>query len=59
MNLRRRIELYLRRSGMTATQFGVAVMNDKAFVGQLRLMREPRPSTIARVTAWLDEQEAK
>jgi len=58
MHLQRRIEIYLRRSGTTATRFGREVLGDKRFVFDLRKGRELRPSTAARVSAWLDRQEA-
>lgn len=59
MHIRRRIELYLRRSGMSPTRFGREAVGDKGFMIRLRAGREPRDKTIARVTAWLDEQETK
>lgn len=57
MDLRRRIETYLKRSGRTAAGFGREVMGDPRFVFDLRKGREPRPLTTARVAAWLDRQE--
>ena len=57
MNVLNRIERHLRRSGLKATAFGRAVMNDPAFVRQLRNGREPRPETVERISAWLDAAE--
>ena len=58
MHLHRRIEIYLRRSGTTATRFGREVLGDPRFVFDLRKGREPRSPTAARVSSWLDRQEA-
>jgi hypothetical protein len=58
MHLHRRIEIYLRRSGTTATRFGREVLGDPRFVFDLRKGREPRSPTAARVSGWLDRQEA-
>ena len=59
MQLQRRIEIYLRRSGTTATRFGREVLGDPRFVFDLRKGRELRSPTAARVSAWLDRQEAR
>ena len=59
MDLQRRIEIHLRRSGMTAARFGRVVMGDPRFVFDLRKGRELRPPTAARVSAWLDRQQEK
>ena len=56
--LNRRVERYLRRSGMSAARFGRSVVRDPRFVFDLRRGRQVRPLTERRVTAWLDEQEA-
>jgi hypothetical protein len=53
MYLRRRIELYLRRTRMSATRFGRETIND------LRNGRELREQTIARIERWLDRQEQR
>lgn len=57
--IRRRIELYLRRTKMAPTRFGIEVTGERAFVSRLRNGAEPRDKTVAKITAWLDEQEAK
>ena len=51
--LLRQIERYIRLSGMPPTRFGREAMGDPRFVHDLRLGREPRPKTAARVAAWL------
>lgn len=57
MHLHRRVETYLRHSGMTATRFGREAMGDPRFVFDLRNGRSPRPETSARLAAWLDRRE--
>jgi len=59
MHLRRRIELYLRRTSMTPTRFGRDAMGDPRFVLDLRNGRELREKTEKRAHAWLDRQEAQ
>ena len=59
MQLQRRIEIYLRRSGTTATRFGREVLGDPPFVFDLRKGRELRSPTAARVSAWLDRQQGE
>ncbi len=56
--LQRRIELFLRRSGMPPARFGRNVLRDPQLVFDLRRGREPRPATAQRISAYLDEQEA-
>jgi hypothetical protein len=55
--LLRRIERYLRRSGMRPTEFGRRAVRDGLFVAQLRRGRRPRPGTEARVNEFLDRAE--
>jgi hypothetical protein len=57
MHLLRRIELYLRRTGIPPTRFGREVVRDPRFVFDLRNGREPRPATSRRVTAYLELAE--
>ena len=59
MLLNRRVERFLRRSGMSAARFGRSAVRDPRFVFDLRRGREVRPLTERRVAAWLDEQEAR
>ena len=57
IKLRRRIDLYLRRTGMSPTRFGRLALRDPRFVYDLREGRQPRPPTVARVKRWLDAAE--
>jgi hypothetical protein len=57
MRLRRRIELYLRRTSTAPTRFGRDALGDPRFVFDLRNGREPREETSARIHAWLDDRE--
>lgn len=59
MHLLRRVEKYLRRSGMPAARFGREAVNDPRFVFDLRRGREPRELMSARVAAYLDRNEAE
>jgi hypothetical protein len=54
-----RIELFLARTETAPTTFSRAVTHDPRFVFDLRNGRCPRPSTAARVHAWLDRAEAR
>ena len=59
MYLLRRVELYLRRSGMPPTRFGREAVRDPRLVSDLRNGREPGAAIRGRVTAYLDEQEPR
>lgn len=50
----RKIELFLRRTGMPATTFGRLAAHDPRFVLDLRLGREPRPRTEKRVEHFMN-----
>jgi len=54
---RRRIELYLKRTGTTPSRFGHDVLNDRGFVFQLRDGRRVGARVAARVQAWLDRAD--
>lgn len=56
-HLLRRIETYLKRTGMRPSDFGRRAVRDGLFVAQLRGGRRPRPRTVARVNAFLDRAE--
>ena len=58
MTLLRRIETFLARTATKPARFGRDAVGDSHFVFDLRDGREPRPATVARVTAWLDRAEA-
>jgi len=53
------IESYLRATNMTATAFGVAVMNDTAFVHDLRRGRDMTLSVADRVIAYMRDHPAE
>jgi hypothetical protein len=57
MQLLHRIEQYLKQSGTPPTRFGRDAVRDPRFVFDLRNGREPCPSTICRVSAYLDQVE--
>jgi hypothetical protein len=52
-----RIEIYLKHAGVRPTTFGRRAVRDGLFVAQLRRGRIPRPSTEAKVHAFLDRAE--
>lgn len=52
----RQIEQYLRRTGVSATAFGVAALNDPALVNDLRNGRELRSTTRERVLAYIERE---
>lgn len=54
MELLRRIEIYLKRSGMPAARFGREAVRDPRFVADLRKGREPRTRTTERVCAFIE-----
>ncbi|MEO0063347.1 MAG: hypothetical protein RLZZ08_1907 [Pseudomonadota bacterium] len=51
----RKIEEFLRRSGMAATKFGRLATHDPRFVLDLRNGRTPRPETAKRVEHFMNE----
>ena len=51
----RKIELFLRRTGMRATTFGRLATRDPRFVFDLRNGREPRRPTERRVEHFMNE----
>lgn len=59
MHLLRRIERYIRATATPPTKIGREAVQDPRFVFDLRLGREPRPETAARVHAWLDARRAE
>jgi hypothetical protein len=59
VHIRRRIELYLRRTRTPPTRFGRDSIGDPRLVADLRNGRELRQKTEARVHAWLDARERK
>lgn len=55
MTLLRKIELYLRVSGMAPTRFGRTVAGDPRLVFDLRRGREAGPKLCARINSYLIE----
>ena len=58
MSVHRKIERFLRRTDMPATKFGRLSVGDPGLVRDLRNGRELRPPTVAKLEAFLAEQEA-
>ena len=54
MSLLREVEKFLRRSDTAPTRFGREAVGDPRFVFDLRNGRDPRPTTVARVQAYLE-----
>jgi hypothetical protein len=54
VHLLREVEKFLRHSDVAPTRFGRDAVGDPRFVFDLRNGRDPRPSTIARVRAYLE-----
>ena len=54
MHLLREVEKFLRQSDVAPTRFGRDAVGDPRFVFDLRNGRDPRPSTVARVRAYLE-----
>ena len=54
MNLLREVEKFLRSNETPPTKFGREAMGDPRFVFDLRNGRDPRPTTVARVRAYLE-----
>ena len=54
MHLLREVEKFLNRSQTAPTRFGRDVVGDPRFVFDLRRGREPRPTTVERVRAFLE-----
>ena len=52
----RKIEKFLRASGMAQTRFGRMAVNDPRLVGDLRNGREPGATIIARVERFIAAQ---
>lgn len=54
MHLLREVEKFLRQSDVAPTRFGRDAVGEPRFVFDLRNGRDPRPSTVARVRAYLE-----
>jgi hypothetical protein len=53
----RRIEKFLRATGMPSTKFGRLAAHDPRFVGDLRNGRIPRPRTEQRIDRWMESYQ--
>lgn len=52
--LLRKVESFLRQTGMPVTKFGRLASHDPRFVGDLRNGREPRSALISRVEHFMN-----
>ena len=52
------IEAFLKATGMSATAFGVEVLNDPPFVQQLRNGRDPKMSTAEKCRGFMCDRIA-
>jgi hypothetical protein len=55
VNLLREVEKFLRQNDTPPTRFGRDAVGDPRFVFDLRNGRDPRPATVSRVLAYLEE----
>lgn len=56
-SLRRRIELFLKRTRISATRLGLDVTGDPKLVFLIRRGRVPRPPMEAKIVAYMDRME--
>ena len=54
-----RIDHYLRATRSTPSRLGRDAVGDPNFVTNLRDGRQPRPSTLERVIAFIEREEAR
>ena len=54
----RKIEVFLRHTGMAPTKFGRLATSDPRFVLDLRMGRTPRPDTERRVEHFMNDYRA-
>jgi len=59
MHLLTLVERHLRNSGTAPTRFGRDAVRDPRFVLDLRAGREPRETTMRRVSAYIAQCEAQ
>ena len=57
MRLLRRVEEFLKRSGMNATRFGREAVRDPRLVHDMRKGREPRRNLTRRIEAFIARQD--
>ena len=53
----RRMTAFLRRTRMSASEFGERAVGDRKFVGDVRRGRSPRLATVERVLAFMEACE--
>jgi hypothetical protein len=53
MKLHRRVDHFLRISGLSPTRFGLLIAHDPNLVRDLRAGRRPRPALLRRIEAIL------
>ncbi len=53
-----KINRYLRATGMPVSKFGRLAVNDPRLVHDLKRGREPGPTIVARVEAFIDGERA-
>ena len=53
----RRMTAFLRRTRMSASEFGERAVGDRKFVGDVRRGRSPRLATVERVLAFMEAYE--
>ena len=59
MHLLRRIEGYLKTTGVAASRFGRDAVGDPGFVRSLRAGREPRAQMVRRIVAYIEREECR
>ena len=57
MHIKRRIDLYMRRTRTSPSRFGREAVGDPRFISDLRNGRELGEKMVARLSAWLDARE--
>jgi hypothetical protein len=57
MHIKRRIDLYMRRTRTSPSRFGREAVGDPRFISDLRNGRELGEKIVARLSAWLDARE--
>ena len=56
MDVRQRIDRYLKATAMPPTRFGRLAVNDPRLVGDMKNGRQLGPAIVRRIDAFLDEQ---
>ncbi len=53
----RRVAAFLRRTGLSPSEFGARAVGDRSFLGDLQRGRSPKLATVDRVLAFIDAYE--